>query len=132
MHTKHNGDNAKLRIFSFISQRHVYNPILWATHTKQTNITWITKTKTSTWVSPLTQSLYSYIWGQRIHVGMNEMYEIADQATYRFFGIYEMYKLVMDGMYEIVWTWFFWNWFKSECENSRICIVSVVREQTLC
>ena len=28
MHTKHNGDNAKLRTFSFISQRHVYNPIL--------------------------------------------------------------------------------------------------------
>ena len=37
MHTKHNGDNAKLRTFSFISQRHVYNPILWATHTKQSN-----------------------------------------------------------------------------------------------
>ena len=37
MHTKHNGDNAKLRIFSFISQRQVYNPILWATHIKQSN-----------------------------------------------------------------------------------------------
>ena len=38
----------------------------------------------------------------RIHVGMDEMYEIVDQATYRFFGIDEMYKLVMDEMYEIV------------------------------
>ena len=38
----------------------------------------------------------------RIHVGMDEMYEIVDQAMYRFFGIDEMYKLVMDEMYEIV------------------------------
>ena len=38
---------------------------------------------------------------QRIHVGMDEMYEIFHQATYRFFGIDEMYKLVMDEMYEI-------------------------------
>ena len=38
---------------------------------------------------------------QRIHVGMDEMYEIVHQATYRFFGIDEMYKLVMDEMYEI-------------------------------
>ena len=27
------------------------------------------------------------------------MYEIVHQATYRFFGIDEMYKLVMDEMY---------------------------------
>ena len=39
---------------------------------------------------------------QRIHVGMDEIYEIVYQATYRFFGIDEMYKLVMDEMYEIV------------------------------
>ena len=39
--------------------------------------------------------------GQRIHVGMDEMYEIVHQATYRFFGIDEMYKLVMDEMHEI-------------------------------
>ena len=69
---------------------------------------------------------------QWIHVGMDEMYEIVDQATYRFFGIDEMYKLVMDEMYEIVWLWLFWNWLKSECEYSRICVVSVVRAQTLC
>ena len=39
---------------------------------------------------------------QWIHVGMDEMYEIVDQATYRDFGIDEMYKLVMDEMYGIV------------------------------
>ena len=38
----------------------------------------------------------------RIHVGMDEMYEIVHQATYRFFEIDEMYKLVMDEIYEIV------------------------------
>ena len=39
---------------------------------------------------------------ERIHVGMDEMYEIVHQVTYRFIGIDEMYKLVMDEMYEIV------------------------------
>ena len=29
MYTKHNGDNPKLRIFSFILNDKVYNPILW-------------------------------------------------------------------------------------------------------
>ena len=32
---------------------------------------------------------------------MGEMYEIVHQATYRFFGIDELYKLVLDEMYEI-------------------------------
>ena len=32
---------------------------------------------------------------------MDEMYEIAHQATYRFLGIDEVYKLVTDEMYEI-------------------------------
>ena len=40
---------------------------------------------------------------QRIHVGMDEMYETVHQATYMFFEIDEMYKLVMDEIYEIVW-----------------------------
>ena len=40
--------------------------------------------------------------GLRIHVGMDEMYEIVNQAKYRFFRVDEMYKLVMDEMYEIV------------------------------
>ena len=40
---------------------------------------------------------------QWIHVGMDEMYEIVDQAMYRFFGIEEMYKLAMDEMYETIW-----------------------------
>ena len=31
---------------------------------------------------------------------MDKMYEIVHQATYRFFGIDELYKLVMDEMYE--------------------------------
>ena len=53
---------------------------------------------------------------------MDEMYEIVHQATYRFFEIGELYKLVMDEMYEI-------GWFiaKFEYEYSRICVVSVVR-----
>ena len=50
---------------------------------------------------------------------MDEMYEIVHQATYRFFGNDEMYKLVMDEMYEIGWMWIFWNWLKFEYEYSR-------------
>ena len=66
-----------------------------------------------------------FAWG--IHVGMDEMFEIVHQATCRFFGIDEVYKLVMDEMYEI-------GWFitKFEHEYSRICVVSVLRAQTLC
>ena len=41
---------------------------------------------------------YYQIVRPRIHVGMDEMYEIVHQAMYRFFGIDEMYKLVMDEM----------------------------------
>ena len=63
---------------------------------------------------------------------MDEMDESVHQATYRFFGIDEMYKLVMDEMYKIGWIWIFWNWLKFEYEYSRICIVSTVRAQTLC
>ena len=57
-----------------------------------------------------------------IHVGMDEMYEIVHQVTYRVFGIGELYKLLMDEMYEI-------GRFiaKFDCEYSRICSVSVVR-----
>ena len=40
---------------------------------------------------------------QRIHVGMDEMYQVVYQATHRFFGIDETFnKLVMDEIYEIV------------------------------
>ena len=65
MYTKHNGDNPKLRIFSFIPQRrhmqtnfrnHKYQT------TNQTNTNQTTKTTISTWVLPLTQSLCSYNW----------------------------------------------------------------------
>ena len=63
---------------------------------------------------------------------MDEMYETVHQATYRFLGNDEMYKLVMHEMYEIGWMWIFWNWLKFEYEYSRICVVSVVRAQTLC
>ena len=63
MYTKHNGDNAKLRIFSFIPQRQRIQPNF-MNHTyqttKHTNTTRTTKTTTSTLVSPLTQSLCSY------------------------------------------------------------------------
>ena len=66
MYTKHNGDNAKLRIFSFIPQRQRIQPNF-MNHTyqttKHTNTTRTTKTTTSTLVSPLTQSLCSYNWG---------------------------------------------------------------------
>ena len=65
MYTKHNRDNSKLRIFSFIPQRrciqsnfmnHTYQT------TNQTSKTQTSKTTISTWVSPLTQSLCSYNW----------------------------------------------------------------------
>ena len=64
IYTKHNGDNAKLRIFSFIPQRQSIKPNFMNSNqtTKQTNTTRKTKTTTSMWVSPLTQSLYSYNW----------------------------------------------------------------------
>ena len=57
MYTNHNGDNAKLRIFSFIPQRQRIQPnFMNHTHQtiKQTNTTRTTKTTTSMWVSPLT------------------------------------------------------------------------------
>ena len=65
MYTKHNGDNAKLRIFSFIPQRQRIQPnFINRTYqtTKHTNTTRTTKTTTSTWISPLAQSLCSYNW----------------------------------------------------------------------
>ena len=65
MHTNHNGDNPKLRIFSFLpEQRRIQPNFMNHTYqtTNQTNTTQTTKTTTSTWVSPLTQSLCSYNW----------------------------------------------------------------------
>ena len=66
MYTKHNGDNAKLRIFSFVPQRQPIQPNF-MNHTyqttKHTNTTQTTKTTTSKLVSPLPQSLCSYNWG---------------------------------------------------------------------
>ena len=58
----------------------------------------------------------------RIHVGMDEMYEIAHQTKYRFLGSVKCRKLVMDEMYEI-------GQFLAEFEYEycRICVVSVVR-----
>ena len=63
MHTKHNGYNAKLRIFSFIAQPQRIQPnFMNDTYqtTKQTNTTRTTKTTASKWVSPLSKSLCSY------------------------------------------------------------------------
>ena len=63
MKTKHNANNAKLRIFSFIPQRQRIQPnFLNHTYqiTKHTNTTRTTKTTTSAWVSPLTQNICSY------------------------------------------------------------------------
>ena len=65
MHTKYNGDNPKLGIFSFIPQQRRIKPnFMNRTYqtTNQTNTTQTTKTTTSTWVSPPTQSLCSYNW----------------------------------------------------------------------
>ena len=70
MYTKHNGDNAKLRIFSFIPQRQriqhnfMNGSIRTFIHTKELNTrtNWTTKTTTSTWVSLVTQSLRSFNW----------------------------------------------------------------------
>ena len=63
MYTKHNGNNTKLRIFSFVTQRQRMQPNF-MNHTyqatKQTNTTQTTKTTTSTWVSLLTLSVCSY------------------------------------------------------------------------
>ena len=54
---------------------------------------------------------------------MEEMYKIAQQAKYKSFGIDKVYKLGMDGTYEL-------GLFieKFEFENFRICVVSVVRK----
>ena len=63
MYTKYNGDNPKLRIFSFIPQRRRIQPNFMShtyQTTNQTNTTRTTKTTASTWVSPPTQSLSSY------------------------------------------------------------------------
>ena len=65
MYTNLNGNNPKLKTFSFIPQRRRIQPNF-MNHTyqttNQTNTTQTTKTTTSTWVSPLTQSLCSYNW----------------------------------------------------------------------
>ena len=53
---------------------------------------------------------------------MDGMFKIAQQAKYRFFGIDEVQKLLMDDMHEIV------RFFtKLESEYSRICVLSVVK-----
>ena len=57
---------------------------------------------------------------------MDEMYEIVHQAMYRFFGIDEVYKLVMDEMNNIGRLI-----AKFEYEYSRNCVASVVRAWTL-
>ena len=71
MYSKHNGDNAKLKIFSFIRQQQRIQPnfmndsIRTFVHTNQlknTCTTRTTKTTTSTWISLVTQILYSYNW----------------------------------------------------------------------
>ena len=56
---------------------------------------------------------------------MDKMYENVHQATYKFFGMDEVYKLVMDEIYEIGWIR-----LKFEHEYSRICVVSVIRGET--
>ena len=71
MYTKHDGDNAKLRIFSFIPQRRRIQPNFiklkyknFNTYqtTRHKNTTRTTKTTTSMWVLLLTQSLCPCKW----------------------------------------------------------------------
>ena len=57
---------------------------------------------------------------------MDEIYEIVHQATNRFFEIDEMYKLVMDEMYEIGWIWIFLNM------NTPKLALSQLQEHKLC
>ena len=79
MYTKHNGDNPKLRIFSFIPQRRPMQPNF-INHTyqtkNQTNTTQTTKATTSMWASPLTQSLLLQLrqhkfWSIHIQISIN-------------------------------------------------------------
>ena len=82
LYIKHNGDNAKLRTFSFISQwqrmqlnfmtdsirafigtNSKHNLNNQNSEIKHINTTWTTKTTKSTWVSLIRQSLCSYNWG---------------------------------------------------------------------
>ena len=70
MYSKHNEDNSKLILFSFIPQQKRIQPkfmndnIRTYTYqtTKHTHTTRTTKTTTSTWISLVTQSLCSYNW----------------------------------------------------------------------
>ena len=64
---------------------------------------------------------------QQIHLGIEEMYEMVHQATYKLFGIDEAYKLLMDEMQEI--GRFIAKFQYEYCGN---CGVSVVRAKTLC
>ena len=54
-------------------------------------------------------------------------YEIVHLITYRFFGIDEKYTWWWMKCTKLVEYEYFWNWLKFEYENSKICIVSIVR-----
>ena len=56
-------------------------------------------------------------------------YEIVHLITYRFFGIDEKYTWWWMKCTKLVEYEYFWNWLKFEYENSKICIVSIVRAQ---
>ena len=56
-------------------------------------------------------------------------YEIVHLITYRFFGIDEIYTWWWMKCTKLVEYEYFWNWLKFEYENSKICIVSIVRAQ---
>ena len=56
-------------------------------------------------------------------------YEIVHLITYRFFGIDEIYTWWWMKCTKLVEYEYFWNWLKFEYENSKICIVSIVRVQ---
>ena len=71
-------------------------------------------------VSKLVQFCTKFGW--RIHLGIDEMYEIAQQAKYRFFGSVKCIKFMMDEMHEIGQLA-----AEFEYEYCRISVVSVVR-----
>ena len=64
----------------------------------------------------------TWIYRSLIHVGMDEMCEIAQQVKHRFWRSVKCTKFVMDEMYEI-------GQFLAEFEYEycRICVVLVVR-----
>ena len=92
MYTKHNGDKAKLRIFSFIPQRQRIQPNFNHTYqtTKQTN----TAPRTTKRLSPLTQSLCSYNRGNANSEVL--LFKFRNKSTNFFHFIHHQFVHIID------------------------------------